>query len=356
MAAPQFRKDPESDSGDGCRCREYSGQLKHCGQEVHNDTMESLAGVTAFVRTAQLRSFTAAGRALGLSASAVAKAVARLEASLGARLLHRTTRTVTLTDDGAVFLAHAQRALTALEDAASVVGRGTTLRGTLRIDAPVVLGRERLVPALVRWLDAHPQLSVDVRLSDRWTPLIEEGIDVAVRIGPIADSRLVARRLGEHRLALVAAPAYLAARGTPRRPGDLDRHAGIAFRMPTSGRPRPWQLRHRTRTVELRPRGALLLDEGEALVRAAEAGAGLAQVPDYMAEAGLARGTLVRVLDAFAPAPMPVSAVYAQAQIVAPKVRAFVDFLVANGPALLDGPVSVPAGDAGGAGKGARRR
>jgi DNA-binding transcriptional LysR family regulator len=231
--------------------------------------MESLAGVAAFVRTAQLRSFTAAGRALGLSGSAVAKAVARLEASLGARLLHRTTRSVTLTDDGAVFLAHAQRALAALEDAASVVGRATTLRGTLRVDAPVVLGRERLVPALVRWLAAHPHLAVDVRLSDRYTPLIDEGIDVAVRVGPIADSRLVARRLGEQRLALVAAPAYLAARGTPRRPGDLEGHDAVAFRLPTSGRPRPWQLRQGARSLELRPRGRVLLDGGEALVRAA---------------------------------------------------------------------------------------
>ncbi|HEX4885400.1 MAG TPA: LysR family transcriptional regulator [Casimicrobiaceae bacterium] len=306
--------------------------------------MESLAGVVAFVRTAQLRSFTGAGRALGLTGSAVAKAVARLEASLGVRLLHRTTRSVTLTDDGAVFLDHAQRALAALDDAASVVGRGNaSLRGTLRVDVPVVLGRERIVPALVTWLAAHAQLAVDLRFSDRWTPLIEEGIDVAIRIGAIADSRLVARVVGEQRLAMVASPAYLGRRGTPRRPADLDDHDGIAFRLPTSGRARPWQLQQAGRPVEMRPRGRLLLDEGEALVRAAEAGAGIAQVPDYMAAAAIARGALVPILEAFAPAPLPVSAVYAHAPIVAPKVRAFVDFVVANAPALFAPSVAARA-------------
>ena len=298
--------------------------------------MESLSGIVAFVRTAQLASFTAAGRALGLSASAVAKSVARLEDSLGARLLHRTTRSVTLTDEGARFLEHAQRALASLEVAANLVSTSRdVLRGTLRVDLPIVLGRERIVPLVTTWMASQPYLAVEIRLSDRFTPLVEEAVDVAVRIGTIADSRLVARRLGEHRLVLVAAPSYLAQRGKPHKPADLAAHDGVAFRMPTTGRPRPWQLRQAGRAIELRPRGRLVIDEGEALVRAAEAGAGIVQVPDYMAAAGIARGSLVALLPACAPAPNPVAAVYAPARPVAPKVRAFVDLLVQHAEALF---------------------
>jgi DNA-binding transcriptional LysR family regulator len=298
--------------------------------------MESLSGIAAFVRTAQLSSFTAAGKALGLSASAVAKAVARLEASLGARLLHRTTRSVTLTDEGARFFEHAQRALASLEVAANLVSQSRdVLRGTLCVDLPIVLGRERIVPLVTTWMASQPYLAVEIRLSDRFTPLVQEAVDVAVRIGTIADSRLVARRLGEQRLVMVAAPSYLAQRGKPRKPDDLEAHDGIAFRMPTTGRPRPWQLRRAGRTIELRPRGRLMIDEGEAVVRAAEAGAGIIQVPDYMAAAGIARGTLVALLPAHAPAPTPVAAVYVPARPVAPKVRAFVDLLVQHAEALF---------------------
>jgi len=309
--------------------------------------MEAWAGIVAFARTAQLRSFSAAARGLGISGSAVAKSVARLEASLGVRLLNRTTRSVSLTDEGAAFLEHAQRALAEVEDAVAAVGASRAEpRGTLRVDVPVVLGRERVLPLVARLLAQHPHLAVDMRFSDRWTPLVEEAVDVVVRVGPIADSRLVARRLGSQHLVLVAAPEYLRRRGVPRRPSDLDAHDCVLFRLPTTGRARPLQFRDGRRTVELRPKSRVLLDEGEAVARAAAAGLGVAQVPTYLAERELADGRLTTLLDACAPEPAPVSIAWLANRQLAPKVRAFADLLLAHRDALLP-PWTPPARGAG---------
>jgi DNA-binding transcriptional LysR family regulator len=297
------------------------------------DTSSSIAmhgfqPFVAFAETAKHGSFAAASREIGSTPSTLAKAVSRLEAELGVKLFHRTTRQVQLTGDGERLFRRCQRVLAEIDDLrADAAGTRSAPSGTLRIDAPIVWGRCVLLPLLARLVQRHPELQVDLRLQDVYVDLVKEGIDLAIRVGTLADSSLVARRFTSQTLVLCASPAYLEAHGTPRTIDQLGGHDAIVFRMPSTGRNRPWQLRTRGHPVELQPASRVQVNDGEGLVAAALEGLGLTQVPDYMVAEPIARGDLVEVLPSCRPAPMPISAVYPSGRLVPPRVRVVLEAL-----------------------------
>jgi LysR family transcriptional regulator for bpeEF and oprC len=291
--------------------------------------MSGFAGVEAFVFTAELRSFRAAARRLEVTPAAVSKAVAGLEARLGARLLDRTSRRVRLTPEGALYLARARAALDALQAGADEVATARDApSGRLTVSLPFVLGRP-LVSALPRLTERHPRLSLDLRFTDRPVKLLEEGVDVAVRVGALDDSELVARRLRDLRWVTAASPDYLAARGTPRTPAELaGGHTCLKFRAP-SGVDVEWQFAASRggegRAVRLPTRHRM--DQGDLLVEAAAAGLGVVQAFDFMLAPWLERGALVEVLAHQAAAGPALHALCRPGQQRTARVRAFFDFL-----------------------------
>ncbi len=291
--------------------------------------MQGLQQYLAFAETAKHGSFAAAARELGGAPSSLAKAVARLEASLGVKLFHRTTRQVSLTPDGERLFERCQRVLAEVENLhAEASGTRALPAGTLRIDLPIVYGKRFVLPALAELVRKHPALQLDVRLSDAYVDLVRDGIDLAVRVGPLQDSSLVARRIDRQAMVLCASPKYLAAAGTPRRVEDLATHAAVVFRMPTSGRNRAWALRQRGTPVEIQPATRVRISDGEGLIEALKLGLGLGQVPDYMVENELARGQLVEVLSSCRPEPLPINVVYPSGRLLPARVRAAIDVLL----------------------------
>lgn len=292
--------------------------------------MANVAALVAFAESARRGNFAAAARELGLTPSAVAKSVARLEADLGVRLFHRTTRKVALTGEGRMLFARCERIvgeMEALREEAAGARAGPS--GTLRLSVPVTLGKLFVVPALARVVQQHPAVCVDITLSDRFADLAGDGFDAALRVGALRDSALVARRIGWQRMMVCAAPSYLAARGVPRRPADLQRHSCIAFRRPTTGRLWTWQFRVGGRRLEWEPAARLVMDEGEALVCAAAAGMGLVHVPHYMCAEAASQGRLVEVLARYRPPDIPISVVHLSARRMPPRLRVFIDALAA---------------------------
>ncbi|HET7526507.1 MAG TPA: LysR family transcriptional regulator [Burkholderiaceae bacterium] len=282
----------------------------------------------AFAQTARRGSFSEAARDLGSSPSTVAKSVARLEAGLGVKLFHRTTRRVSLTADGERLFRRCERVLAEVEDLqAEAAGARAAPSGTLRIDMPITYGRRIVMPLLAQFALQHPTLELDVRLQDSFSDLVRDGLDIAIRASVLRDSTLIARRIDWQQLIVVASPQYLRERGTPRRVEDLPRHSLIAFRQPTSGRTRPWQLRTGQRQIELNPEPRTLINDGEGMVAAAVAGLGLTQVPDYMAGDELARGALVEVMVSHRPAAMPISALMPSSRLMPPRVRLLLEAL-----------------------------
>ena len=290
--------------------------------------MQGLQQFIAFAETAKHGGFAAAAREQGVAPSTLAKAVARLERALGVKLFHRTTRLVTLTPDGERLFQRCQRVLAEVEDLqAEASGTRVAPSGTVRIDVPVYYGKRFVMPLLADLLQRHPALRFDIRLSDAFVDLIRDGIDLAVRIGRLRDSTLVARRVDQQGVALCASPAYLAQRGTPRRIEDLADHSAIVFRLPTSGRDRPWQFRQRGTAIDLNPQPHVRVSETEALVDALKLGMGLCQVPDLLVQDELARGELVEVLPSCRPETMPISVVYPTGKMVPARVRVAIDAL-----------------------------
>lgn len=290
--------------------------------------MSSLQQFLAFAETAKHQSFARAAHGLGCAPSTLAKSVLRLERSLGVKLFHRTTRQVTLTPDGERLYARCQRVLAEVEDLQAVAaGTSTQVSGPLRIDMPITFGRRAVVPVLARLAQLHPALEFDLRLSDAQIDIVKEGVDLAVRIGELQDSTLVARRFATQTLKLCASPAYLGRHGRPRTLADLASHPAVAFRMPSTGRDRPWQFSRRGELVSLPLQSRVRIGDGDAMVQAAISGMGLIQVPDYIAEDALARGDLVELLPAMRPPPMPISAVYPSQRLLPPRVRVVLDAL-----------------------------
>lgn len=290
--------------------------------------MNGLQQLIAFAQTARRGSFAAAARDLGGAPSTLAKSVARLEASLGVKLFHRTTRQVSLTADGERLFRRCERVLAEVEDLRSeAAGSRANVGGTLRIDAPITYGRRVLLPLLARLLREHPALDLDLRLQDGYADLVRDGLDAAIRVGELRDSTLVARRIDWQDLVLVASPGYLAARGQPRRIEQLAAHSAIVFRMPTTGRDRPWQLRSGRRVVAMHPANRIQVNDGEGMATAAALGLGIAQIPDNIAFAELARGTLVELLPTHRPPSMPISVVMPSSRLQPPRLRALLEAL-----------------------------
>lgn len=287
--------------------------------------MDRLHELEVLVAVADAGSFAKAGARLRLSPPAVTRAVSALEKRIGTRVFNRTTRSLTITDAGQRFIERARRILADLEAAQrEAAGEAATPRGRLAVTASVTFGRSVLAPVMCAFLDCHPQVTASLLLLDRVVNLVEEGIDVAVRIGQLPDSTLVATRIGAVRRLMVASPDYLARHGAPGSPQELRTHSVIAFTGLMPGR----ELRFGTgagRTgVGLAPR--LEVNDALAALEAAEAGHGITTALSYMVSERIRAGTLVTVLGRHAPPAQPIHLVYPRTRMVAPPLRAFLDF------------------------------
>jgi DNA-binding transcriptional LysR family regulator len=313
---------------------EEPAMAQHCRHFFLNRVlcMKGLQPLIAFAETARHGNFAAASRELGTAPSTLAKAVQRLEAALGVKLFHRTTRQVSLTPDGERLFQRCQRVLAELEELqADAAGTRAVPAGTLKIDVPIAYGKRLVMQALASLVRQHPGLQLDLRLNDSYADLVRDGIDLAVRVGHLGDSSLVARRIDRQDLALCASPQYLHEHGVPRRIDDLKHHVAVLFRQPTSGRSRPWEFRRRGQRVELQPVSRVRVSDGEGMVAAALCGLGICQVPQVMVEEELAAGRLVELLRGCRPEPMPISVVWPSGRTLPARVRAAIDALVAMG-------------------------
>jgi DNA-binding transcriptional LysR family regulator len=298
--------------------------------------MDNIGALNAFVQAAEARSFTKAGQALGVSSSAVGKAVARLEARLAVRLFHRSTRSVTLTPEGALFLERCRRIFCEIEAAELELAQlQGAPRGKLRISLPHA--SVLLVPALAEFMRRWPQIELDLDFSDRFVDVIDEGFDGVIRAGDVSDSRLMSRKLGTFHLKLVAAPGYLAAHGTPARPAELASHACLLHRYATSGKLEPWPLRRR---VELPT--TVVANSVEPLICMAEQGLGIACLPDFAIRGQLAAGTLVTVLDRHVRHTGVFRLLWPSSRHLSPKLRVFIDFMAEH---LFAAPAPAPGPD-----------
>lgn len=291
--------------------------------------MESLNGFMVFVQVAETRSFVAAGRVLGVSASAVGKSIARLEDKLGARLFHRSTRSITLTSEGARFLERSRRILAEIEAAQLEISQASAApRGRLRVSLPLVSAL--MLPVLSDFMQAYPQIELDLDFTDRVVDVIDEGFDAVVRIGEPGDSRLVARKLGTFRWRVVGSPAYFERRGTPKTPADLLDHTCLHYRYPSTGRLESWALRRAKGEPELALPVSMICNNIETRVCFALEGRGIAYLPDFSIREPLADGRLRAVLLSHLERPGVVHVLWPASKHPSPKVRALVDFLSAH--------------------------
>ena len=289
----------------------------------------AFAGVEVFITASRAGSFTAAATRLGITKSAVAKAVSQLEARLDVKLLHRTTRRLSLTPEGAAFLEQAEASLDQLHAAEEAArSKAATVRGVLRIDMPAAFGRQVAMPILLEILRDHPDLRLAASFSDRVIDPVEEGVDLCLRFGELPDRRdIAARRLGSQRLVICAAPAYLAAAGNPADLNDLRHHACILGSRP--GGPVPWRLvDDEGRALSIEPPATHLVSDGEAILAMTLAGIGLCQMPRSLVQAQIDSGALSLVLPDHCRVESPFSAVWPAARRLLPKVRVVVDAFV----------------------------
>lgn len=290
--------------------------------------MDRLQSMLCFVRVVALKSFGRAAAELGVSAATVTTHVRHLEQTLGVRLLDRNTRSLKLTDDGAIYLEHCRQTLDDIRQMENLLAsRGKALRGVLCADVPVVLGRRLIAPQLPAFLQQYPLLTLRLSMENRSNDLIGRDWDCAIRIGELPDSSLVVRQLGAVRWITCAAPAYLARAGEPATPDDLARHNCLGF-MPVGERvPAPWQFVRDGRAVPMAVHGNVAMDSLDPLLEAAAAGVGLVQVDASAARSLLASGQLRRVLVDFVAAGPPILLIANGRRQMPPKARAFGDFV-----------------------------
>jgi len=290
--------------------------------------LDRLTGLIAFARAGSLGSFSAAARSLGISPSAVSKSVQRLEQQLGVSLFTRTTRSLTLTPEGREL--H-ERAVRLLRDAEEIEQVAKAVRaeptGTLRIAVSLPIGLHLVAPALPAFRKLHPKVSIDLRIDDRLVDIVEQGIDIAVRIGELADSRLLSRRLSPLRLCAYAAPAYLAARGTPTHPDELAAHDTVNLRYQSSGQAFRWPFRIGEREIEIVPTSRIIVDASEAVMATLVAGGGIGISATFVAAPYVARGELALVLGDFAVERDNITALWPSSRRTNPAVRAFLEHL-----------------------------
>lgn len=291
-----------------------------------------LGSIELFCLAGELGGFTAAATAAGVTPAAVSRSVARLEARLGVRLFVRSTRQIRLTDAGRVYLEQCRQALTQFADAERMAsGQEAQLSGRLRISAPTTYAHYRLLPALPAFHREHPGIRLDLHISNRNIGFADEAFDLAIRVRAPVDSSLIVRHLEDSALVVVAAPAYLSARGVPRTLADLAGHECIQFDLPSSGRRIPWLFRQDGADVEFEAESSYTVSE-DVLggVTLARAGAGLFQAYRFVVQEYLESGTLVEVLADFGGRSRPYNLLYPHSRFVPPRVRAFIDFLTAR--------------------------
>lgn len=289
--------------------------------------MEDLQRMAVFARVVEDKTFSAAAAHLGLSKSMVSKQVARLERSVGERLLNRTTRALSLTEAGEVLYAHCARIVEELEEAKLAVGRlHSAPRGLLRMSVPVAFGRLHMAPAIAAFLTRYPDMKIDMATTDRFVDLADEGYDVVVRITDQAAPNLVARKLAPVNRKLVATPEYFARRGVPRVPADLETHNCLTY---THFNPRdPWRLHGPEGDISVRATGNLRINDDDALAEAVRGGLGVALLPTFIIGNDLQSGRLQSALSEHIPVERHIYAVYLENRQLSAKVRAFIDFLL----------------------------
>jgi DNA-binding transcriptional LysR family regulator len=288
--------------------------------------MDRIDAMQAFVAVADLQGFAPAARRLGLSLSGVTRLIAALEERLGARLLQRTTRQVTLTDAGSRYLERARRILADVEEAEDAVeGERTRPEGRLVISAPLGFGRLHVSGIVSAYLKRYPDVGVDLRLSDRMINLVEDGVDLAVRIGHLPDSTLVARHVGEMRRIVVASSGYLRARGEPQRPQEIAAHDTIQFGAMTAAL--DWRFVEDGREVRVAGTPRFATNSSDAAIQYAEADGGLTRVFAYQAADAIRRGRVSIVLAKFEQPAMPIHIVYPTSRLLSAKVRTFIDLV-----------------------------
>jgi LysR family transcriptional regulator for bpeEF and oprC len=301
--------------------------------------LNNFSDIVAYVRVVEAHSFVAAAQTLGMSPSAISKAVSRLEERLGARLLNRTTRSLSLTDVGASFYERCREALGQLDQAESEVSESRGVpRGRLRVEVPISLGRRIIVPALPRFIAQYPEISVQMSMNDRVVDLVQEGVDAALRVGNLGDSSLVARRIGQLRGVTCASPEFIERFGEPRDPTELaPEHCLQMFKSGTN-QVREWRFRKGDVEHSIMPAARLAFSDPESAVAAAVSGAGFVRSLDFTAEAQMASGLLKPVLaDWNEGAYWPVSVVYPQHRQPTAKIRAFIDFVAGLFPQSVPG-------------------
>jgi DNA-binding transcriptional LysR family regulator len=302
--------------------RESRGTLRRVSEPLFDD----LLGLACFARVVEHRSFSRAAALLGVSKSVVSTRVSRLETRVGERLLIRTTRKLSVTDAGMNVYAHCARMLQ--EAGAATRGASDAERGTLRLNVPISFAQMYLAAPLARFLAAHPGVSVEVSLSDRLVDLVEERVDVALRISRLRDSSLVARRLASTALGVCASPAYLERHGTPERPEDLLHHNCLRYAHLRAED--EWRFHGPEGRIRVPVSGSLTAGNGTFLREAVAHGVGLAILPRFMVDEDLRTGRLVTVLNAFAPRPVNIYAVHASGRTPSARVRALLDVLAAE--------------------------
>lgn len=288
--------------------------------------MDRFQEMTVFTAVVEAGSFVGAADALGISKAVVSRLVAELEARLGVRLLHRTTRKLSLTEEGRTFHARCKAVLADVEEAeAEITARAGQARGLLKVNVPVTFGVMHLAPLWGDFMALNPEVSLDVTLSDRFVDLVEEGYDLAVRIGRLGDSSLISRQLSSTRMVLCASPGYLASHGEPSQPEDLARHAVLGYSLASTGD--VWEFTGPQGPVSVRVHPRLRTNSGDTCVQAALLHQGVILQPTFMVQPHLKDGTLRELLPQFRSFELGIHAVYPSRQHVAPKVRVLVDYL-----------------------------
>lgn len=286
--------------------------------------MDRLESMSIFLAVVETGGFSAASRKLGVPLATISRKVSELEAHLKARLLNRSTRRVELTDVGKSYLIACKRIVSDVEVAErTAAGEYAVPKGELIITAPIGFGRMHLLPVVVEFLSAYPDIDVRLMLTDRVVSLLEEHVDLALRIGELPDSSMVAARLGYTRQVVCASPAYLNAHGIPKTPKELEAHQCITMQVLVS---MPWEFLSGTKATAVPVHARLMVSTAEAAIDAAVAGVGVARVLSYQIAPMLAAGKLVTILEGYGPPPLPVSLVYTGGRILPLKLRAFLDF------------------------------
>jgi DNA-binding transcriptional LysR family regulator len=289
--------------------------------------MDKLTGLAAFVRTAETQSFVAAGRLLGVSASAVGKSVAKLEERLGVRLFQRSTRRIRLTAEGAQFFEQCRHILNDIDEAEAMLSHASEApRGRLRISV-ITVGYRFLMPVLREFMQRYPEIELDLDFDDRIVDVIDTELDAVIRSGDLPDSRLMARRIGSFRAMLYASPDYLQRHGTPQHPRDLERHTCLQFRNHTSGKLQRWVMRNDPDDNEPRLPTSLICNNIEAMLMACIHGLGIGYMPTFLTRDAIAAGTIVPVLEPYMLQQGQFWVLWPSNRQMSPKLRVFVDFI-----------------------------